>query len=432
MKRCSLLLIPALLSVVFIHPLAAAATDQDPLLEAASDTLLAKALSSLYSLDYEETTTYSLRFIRKHPDNPFGHLFAAGALWWQATTEHGTLEQTPALAERFEHHVNMTLKKAKKLRKSPDKSQRPDGLFAAGLVLGLRGQWKLAEGHWYRAYRDGKKAIKYLKKCVKLDPEYYDAYVGLGLFDYQTARLPIILRLGAKLFLRGVGNAERGLERMRLAVDKGHFTSQQAEALLLTIYMVSEKDYARAMEITQRILSDYPESPYYGFIEVVVLNLMGDFNSSYLRAQDLYQHLRQKQECFGVKQRGTLCGLYGLRCLEEQNLRGAVDWLSKAIDLEAQGRSPAAAEGERRNQPPPVPGFKALLHLYRALAYDLLRVRTKATRDYKMLLDLPGVCTQWRLWAAHCLHTPCDRDSAARFLAGLAPSAPLRAQPTKP
>lgn len=362
------------------------------LVEAATDPGLQAALADLYRLEYEKVWPAAGEFIAARPRNPFGHLFVAGALWWQTTTENLSPEEDPALGRRFERSVDRTVELADELIESEDPRQRADGYFAAGMALGLRGQWRLVQGRWYQAYRDGKKAMSYLRRCVEISPRYYDAYMGLGIFDYQVAKLPGALKLGARLLIRGTGNAKRGLKRLRLSVKKGRFASRQAAAFLLSIHLVYERDYPKALETVRGLLQDFPESPYYRFIEVLCLARTGDWDASHAKAQALFADLGKDPEAFLRKERGTLCGFAGDACLEEDRLAAAEDWLTRAL-----------AQARRSDDPN---GWRTILRLYRGAANDMLGRRERALDDYRGVTALPDFAGS-HARARFCMEEPC-------------------------
>ncbi|MFH1726289.1 MAG: hypothetical protein ABII00_16895 [Elusimicrobiota bacterium] len=373
--------------------------------QASGAPLLKRALVSLYDLEYVRTRDLALQFIRENPENPFGHLFVAGSVWWEFTTESLTREGRPDLEDIFDKHVLRTVNTAKRLMQSEDKAQRADGYFAAGMVLGLRGQWKVADRRLISAYRDGKKAIKYLKKCLKHDPGYYDAYLGLGLFDYQVAVLPGVLKFAARLLLRGTGDASRGLRRIRLGIDKGRFASRQAAAFLLSLYLLYERDYASAVTLVRDLRRNFPASPYYRFIEIALLNRTGDGVESRRLALELFTDMGRDPAVLRRKQLATVCGVYGPDCLEDSHIRGASTWLTDAL-------------ANPPDQPPA--GWTTLLHLYRALAHDILTERARAVADYHRVLELPDFAGAHE-WARLCEESACGREDAFRFLRGTPP-----------
>jgi tetratricopeptide (TPR) repeat protein len=385
---------------------AAPAGAQGDLVQAADHPLLQQGLVHLYDLDYEQTLAKARQFRGAHPANPLGHLFLAGALWWQYTTESEQLRPDTDFLDRFDDFVDSTVKVAKPLMKSKNRSAKADGYFAAGMALGLRGQMKLANGKFIGAYRDGKKGIKYLKKCVKIDPNYHDALMGLGIFDYQVAVLPGVLKFGAKLLFRGTGDAARGLRRIRNAIVKGRFASNQAAGFLLTIYMVNEHDYRRAFEIVADLHRNFPTSPYYGFIHAAMLSKNGKPAEARAAMRALFERLLSQPETFSRKQLGTICGQFGPSCFERNYLLAADRWITNALS-ELDG-------GDER--------YRTALTLYRAVARDLLGQRAAAVRDFMAVKNMVEVADS-KAWAKRCSTRPCGKKDAMRLLRGEHPFA---------
>lgn len=390
---------PAVLALAVLTA-ASPARGKGDLLEAADDPLLQQGLVHLYNLDYDRTLENALQFRNAHPANPLGHLFISGALWWQYTTEAEQMRPDNKFLERFDANVDATVEAAKPLMKADDDEVQADGFFAAGMVLGLRGQMKLANGNFIGAYRDGKKGIKYLKKCVKLDPNYSDALMGLGIFDYQVAVLPGVIKFGAKLLFRGTGDAARGLRLIRTAISKGRFANNQAAGFLLTIYMTNELDYRRAFDVVQDIRRSFPSSPYYAFLHAALLERNGKPAESRAAMRALFDRLMTEPDRFARKQLGTICGQFGPQCLERSHLIAAERWITNAL-------SELQEDSE----------YKSILTLYHGLTHDLLGQREAAIRDFERLKALPPAVSS-REWGKRCLETACGQADAIRLLRG--------------
>lgn len=326
-------------------------------------------LTALYDLEYERSRSEFRKLIDLQPENPYGYLFDAGSIWWQSSNEYGLFKDTPALEGVFERDVQAAIDKADAaLRGSDDPKERAQAHFAAGMALGTRGQWNLLRKRWIKAYFDGKKGIKHLNKCLKLDPEFHDAYLGLGVYDYQADRLPGILKLSALLLVRG--DARRGIERMRLALEKGRYARSQAAQFLLALHSIDERDDARALEMIRRLRNFYPGSPYYQFLEAATLYRLNDFEGSLREAKDLFARVPEDPAILGRKQLSLWCGLYGEACLSPQGISAAIEWFSRALDSEPAKPSP----------------WTTLLRFYRGVAHDMLGQRSLAIDEYERVL----------------------------------------------
>lgn len=358
---------------------------------AVGDASLTESLKAMYALDYAEAERLSDGFRTRLPENPYGELFLAGQLWWRSATENLTADDDPALAARFDRHSRAAVAKAKRLFKAPKDRVRAEAYFVAGMSLGVRGQWRLTNGQYFKAYLDGKKAIKYLKKCVDIDPDFHDAYLGLGIFDYQAAVLPGVLRLGALLLARG--DRERGLERIQRAIDKGQFANRQAASFLLTIYQTTEKDPAKALALTRRMRADFPEAVYYHGVEGAMAASNGDMTAALASWTAAYAALAGDPAALRRKFWGVLCGSWGADCVSEGRLVAAEAWTTWALNTANPG-APA--------------GWTSALHLVRGFARDARRNMKDARDDYQAVLSDPTAPAPLKDLAGQCARQWCS------------------------
>lgn len=366
----------------------------------AAESTLDEGLLALYNLDYDEARAKFRELIQQEPANPYGYLFEAGAIWWQSSNEYGLFKDTPTLEGVFEDDIEKVIETSDKLLDHRDKGLRAEARFAAGMALGTRGQWNLMRGNWMRAYFDGKKAVKHLNKCIKIDPEFYDAYLGLGVYDYQAARLPGVLKIGALLGIRG--DEQRGLERMRLALEKGRFGSRQAAQFLASIYLIDRKAYAEALPLIQRLRQSFPTSPYFHFLEVTALYRLGRADESQDAARGLLERAKADPALLARKQLTLFCGLSGTDCLSGAEVSAAIEWFSQAIDRAA----------------PIDQDWLSLNYLYRGIGHDIIGQRSLAIDDFERVMSRPDLAGS-HARARRCLLATCNRREVVRMLKGV-------------
>ena len=81
------------------------------------------------------------------------------------------------------------------------------------------------------AFRQGKKAYQYHLEIVQEQPDYYDAYVTVGLYEYVVANLPWYMKWVAQI--AGYrGTTERAFKYLHLAATKSQFASVNARNIL--------------------------------------------------------------------------------------------------------------------------------------------------------------------------------------------------------
>jgi tetratricopeptide (TPR) repeat protein len=372
-----------------------------PHLSPAAEVQLDEGLKRLYSLDYVQSRAAFRKLIELEPDNPFGYLFEAGGIWWESSQEYGLFTATPTLQGLFEEDVDAAQRKADAYIASKDPQTRADGYFVSGMALGTLGQWRLMKNHWMDAYFAGKKAVKHLKKCVKLDAAYYDAQLGLGVFDYQAAHLSGVAKLGILLGVHG--SEKRGLEAIRVAAEKARYSNRQAAEFLLSIYMVDLHDYARALPVAQELRAEFSDSPYYFFLEALLRHRLGDWDGSLALGLQLGSRIEADPAAFRSKWLTLVCGLSGPDCLDAQDAGLALAWFDHA--LENSGKETPS-------------GFQALLHLFRGQLLDILGRRDEAVAEYRRTAALPDLDFAHER-ASACAAAPCGRAETLRFLRAL-------------
>jgi tetratricopeptide (TPR) repeat protein len=111
------------------------------------------------------------------------------------------------------------------------------------------------DGSWWTAMRRGLKAKGAYLDALKVDPNLYDAYLGLGTYHYwKSAKTEFIN------WLPLVGDRkDDGVEELYLAVDSSLFSSDLALNSLVWIHLDRKKP-AEALACAQRLHAKLPES----------------------------------------------------------------------------------------------------------------------------------------------------------------------------
>ena len=108
------------------------------------------------------------------------------------------------------------------------------------------------------ALGEAKEARKLHGRVLDLDPNYTDALLVVGMYDYIAGSLPWYTKIFAAI--AGVhGNRERGLEEMRQVTEKGRWTKTDALSFLAVLYY-REKRYADAIGILADLQRKYPRN----------------------------------------------------------------------------------------------------------------------------------------------------------------------------
>ena len=133
------------------------------------------------------------------------------------------------------------------------------GYFYLGGAYGFRGTFHNDFGSFFKAFTDGYKGFKKMKKCLELNENFYDAYYGTGLFHFWRAFYAQKYKF--RWLSSGEEEMNQGIREIKKAIDKGKYVSVEANSSFVRILYVLER-YQEALELAEEITKDYPNYLY--------------------------------------------------------------------------------------------------------------------------------------------------------------------------
>jgi hypothetical protein len=171
--------------------------------------------------------------------------------------------------DRYERYKKEFSKAAAEAKKACDEYPRQDATiyFLRGMVLGTEGMVHLQDREYLDSYSKGKSAVSALETSLQIDPTYYDAYLGLGMFEYYCSKLTGAIKILAWL-VGFSGNTERGLEYVNKAMTHGKYAEGAAKVFLAYAYIQYEERLDEGVELAQSLRGKHPRNPT--FIEYIL------------------------------------------------------------------------------------------------------------------------------------------------------------------
>jgi tetratricopeptide (TPR) repeat protein len=254
------------------------------------DALMSAGIEAIYRMDFAAADEACAKAMALQPDYP--HPYLGRAAVDLIRFSYGSEQSDPSLLVSFEAKINEAVKVSEAwLKTHPDD---PDGLLVLGAAHGISGRLAIVRHKWLDAFRHGRVSMKSIRRALKVDPEFWDAYLGLGMFDYYVATIPKFAGWLAKIMLGG--DRERGLQEIAVAYEKGHFTKTAAQLILIEIHTEDDfgaRDTKRSLELMTDIRKRYPESAMFHSAYTVVLYENGQLDEA-LREARAYQDLLAK------------------------------------------------------------------------------------------------------------------------------------------
>jgi pentatricopeptide repeat protein len=138
--------------------------------------------------------------------------------------------------EQFDKAINKVLTIGEeRLAQNPNDSI---GLFYTGAAYGYLAICHIKKGgSTFKSAFIAKKGLEMHKKLISLFPDYYDAYLSLGIFNYYASDVPLYLK--PIVFILGMsGDKEKGIEYLTLVSDKGTLAIYEAREMLAVLYLI--------------------------------------------------------------------------------------------------------------------------------------------------------------------------------------------------
>jgi tetratricopeptide (TPR) repeat protein len=226
-------------------------------------------LEHLYHARPAEAVSAFERIRERHPESPAAD-FLLGAIEWHRVTTGAQGMMSGGEAERaFFARMDSAIGLGERaLERDEDDLQ---ARFFLGGAFGYKARYLALQEDWWGAYRTGKKGVHHLEGVVERDPDFGDAYLGLGIYHYYADVVPKFVKIfGALVGLDG--DRERGLEEIRRARRDGVLVEEECRFFLAEIESTFEHDQWAALAWARSLRDEYPENELFTWLHARVLD----------------------------------------------------------------------------------------------------------------------------------------------------------------
>jgi tetratricopeptide (TPR) repeat protein len=354
------------------------------------DRLRADGFTALYNTDYKSARELFLKMTKLAPDHPAGYLYLANNMWVETLYASRRLTTSvytgssfyadpivddkvdPKRDAEFADLIRQSVAASKAmLAKNPGNAE---AIYYYASALGVRAAYATSvKRSFKRAIGDAKDSVQLHHQVLKIDPNYIDSYLSIGLFDYIVGNLPFGWRMLARI--TGMkGSKTRGVELLERVTKEGKYTADDARVVLIAIYG-NEGKPDKALETIAYLSEKYPRNNLFKIERGSMLYNMG-----------------RKEE--GAK---IFAGL-----LEDETVKAsAVDLVNYewAEALMKSGDHSGAIEKLRAviQSPKSNASLVSLSHLYAGEALDAVGKRDEALKEYQVVLQRENIFDSHKL-----------------------------------
>ena len=178
-----------------------------------------------------------------------------------------------ATRDRIEQLTNSAIAMAdQQIKENPNNA---NAYFARGYARGMHAAFITLVDHSYvAAARQGLASRNDSEQTLKIDPDYADAKMAMGIQQFAVASLPRILRI--MIGITGVtGNKEKGLDLLREAAAHGLVTDIESRTAL-SLFLRHDARYPEALAVQHGLAAEYPHDYLFRLEEANLTKDKGD------------------------------------------------------------------------------------------------------------------------------------------------------------
>ncbi|HTH43331.1 MAG TPA: tetratricopeptide repeat protein [Terracidiphilus sp.] len=236
------------------------------------DPQVKEAFNHFYNLDYTGAIQRFEQIRAEHPGDPQATAYLLEVMLFQELYRQDLLDTTfyandgflsgrhattndPAARKRILGLADEAVREADaRLSKNPNDI---NALFARGWVRSLQTTYLAMVDRDFRGgFRLATKAKDDEERVLHLDPNYVDAKLVVGVYQYVVGALPWPFKL--LIGFAGItGSKSTGLAMLRDAGERGVNTSVEARTVI-ALFLRREGKYGDAIQVIRKLKSEYP------------------------------------------------------------------------------------------------------------------------------------------------------------------------------
>jgi hypothetical protein len=215
------------------------------------NTILKSGIDNIINQNYPQAKSNFETLNDKYPDLPFGKIYLA-ATEIARSYDYGVEYD----GESISKYLNAARAQSEiLLNKSPDNIWNH---YFLGLAEGYISYYEGLNGSWITSLKEGINSASNFEECLNMNPEFIEAYSGLGNYKYWKSKKTKFLN-----WLPFVNDDRaEGIGYLEKAVDKSSYNNYLAVNSLIWIY-IDKKIFDNAVRISEKALGEYPKSRFF-------------------------------------------------------------------------------------------------------------------------------------------------------------------------
>jgi hypothetical protein len=264
------------------------------------DSLISNGIGKIINQDYAGAKKTFENLNSRFTELPAGKIFSTASVIARAF-DYSENIASDSITDRLDD----AQKQAKSLlEKNPGSAWYQ---YFLALAEGYTAYYHALNGSWIPAMSNGLNSVSDFNNCLKLNPDFFEAYTAVGTYKYWRSRKTEFLN-----WLPFVKNEEDdGIKNLKLAAEHSSYHRYLAMNSLLWIY-IDRKQFKDAELIAEKALAQYPNVRLFKWglaraFEGLNLNKSISLYSEILKS---YQGIKGINHCNEITLKHILAQLY--------------------------------------------------------------------------------------------------------------------------
>ncbi len=226
-------------------------------------------LDKIYSFDLDGAIEAAKRMQQQQPNHPLGYLLESEVLWWRIWCTSADFKYGMSDARRRpklpadQHYFDLAARISSLAEAQIKQNDSAEMQFYAGMADASLSRVYALRAEYRNAARAAVRGREHLLRAKALDPDFADADMGLGLYNYYVDTLSAMARV-MRFFMGIPGGAKQdGIRLLEHCISDGVLTSSVARFYLAMNLHRYDQQYEKALTVIGPLVEKYPSNPMF-------------------------------------------------------------------------------------------------------------------------------------------------------------------------
>jgi tetratricopeptide (TPR) repeat protein len=288
---------------------------------------LKQGIDKAFNLETASAIASLKKAVELEPENPAGYAYLAmlHLFFYEMSYD---LEGRKKNQEAIVRYVSETLSRGEKRLETNSKDS--EAYLAMALAKIAKVHWTIHEKSYLAMAQETSNIWNYLEKASGAEPNNFDIYFLMGLLHYHIDHLPGLTRFASSLLITS-GDSQKGLKEIELAAQKGDLLQTIAQAELQSIYLIFEKQPARALPVIMRLREKFPNNYNFLFTQANAFAELRRFEEAFALAREIENNIKTAKPPYVPQLQPRYNQLMGRIFFNQGEYDKATEYFQKAL-----------------------------------------------------------------------------------------------------